>query len=1261
MDMAKRILTFVLVGLMVFLSVPFVQAEGAGNYKIDWLVEKNYVQGRDGGKLDLEKTITRAEFTKMVLVATGELEFAQAFSAGGIFIDVPADHWAAAIINYASQKGYIKGHLDGTFKPDDNITFEEAITILTRLNKEFVEPDHASEYWAQPYIDFANQVGILADVNISSYKDDVVRQHAFEMVYNEIEVKESFARAEEAKKEADKKAEEAKKEADKKAEEAKKEADKKDQEKKNDQAKKDRDDDYYNPPYWPGNDYWDGPTYDPEVNPSPTPTPEPGPSPEPGPTPQPPTPTPESDKYKITIAEGIKNGSVSANVAEAKEGDTVTLTVTPDTNYEVDKVTVTDAVATKSAENVYTFTMPGNDVSVTATFKAKTPEQPEDPQAEAKQAAIQAINELLNEANSLEKKENYQKVEGELKGGLDQAVQAAEDKIADKNATLAELTEAKDKLQEATDNIKAELAKIDKAEADKKAEKEQKAQEAAEEAVAALEKAVKDGAEITDDEITAAEGKIDQVTDPEKKADFENRLKAVKEAKAAADKKKADEAAEAARQAAADEAVKALEEKDIEKVTETEISDAQGKINQVTDNTEKQKLQTRLNTVITKKQAADEKKTEDEKKQAVVDAINTLIEESKSLKNDDYYNDAGKAKTAYENAVNDANEKIANKESVTLDELNTAKAGLKTAIDDLKTELARLKKADDDKKAEEAAEAERQAAADEALKKLEAKNGDVSDQEIADAKDLIDKVTNDAEKQKLQARLDEVKAAKAEADKKKAEEARQKQDVIDAINNLLADEETLKADSAYEKAGQAKTDYENAVTEARNKIANKETATLDELNAVKSTLEEAKNKLNTELERVKQEEAANKVTEIRVNSLDHKTKYKVCDDLSVENLTIEVTRVNGNKEIVPVTKEMVKGFNSASEVVSQTLTIKYAEQETTYTVEIESLAKGKTREALKNKFEALKASQDIDTSKTFNFSVAGNVTQEDFEKILAEELKTFEGSYLNAVIVGHRYQIGHKSTGSPGGPYEVVETTIDLDLNFTHTAAQETEINEYIDGVISELALSAKSEYKKVLAVHDYIITHAAYFLENGNNNNVATVQLENGQQYYTVNGVSVHSPYAITKHGQGVCQAYAGLFQKFMERLNIESYYVTGRVKGQGETGESAGDGHAWNKVKIGEKYYNIDLTWDDGLTDNRQQPAVSGNEDYEFFLKSDAFFEDSRIIDTVKDEKLKANVNYKGAPTGRLNNNQGSNSYEESDEFYNFYEEDLDYRPAA
>jgi hypothetical protein len=86
-------------------------------------------------------------------------------------------------------------------------------------------------------------------------------------------------------------------------------------------------------------------------------------------------PTPPPDTYSIAIGT-LSNGTISADLSEAGEGDTVTLTVTPSTGYQLKsgfpRVTKTGDTAaapeTVGGSGPYTFTMPGYDVTVSAEF-----------------------------------------------------------------------------------------------------------------------------------------------------------------------------------------------------------------------------------------------------------------------------------------------------------------------------------------------------------------------------------------------------------------------------------------------------------------------------------------------------------------------------------------------------------------------------------------------------------------------------------------------------------------------------------------------------------------------------------------------------------------------------------------------------------------------------------------------------------------------------------------------------------------------------
>lgn len=76
------------------------------------------------------------------------------------------------------------------------------------------------------------------------------------------------------------------------------------------------------------------------------------------------------------------------------------------------------------------------------------------------------------------------------------------------------------------------------------------------------------------------------------------------------------------------------------------------------------------------------------------------------------------------------------------------------------------------------------------------------------------------------------------------------------------------------------------------------------------------------------------VDSISIKTPAAKTEYKVGESLDVTGLTITVRYSDQSEQDIPVTAEMVTGFDSAQAAESQTLTITYQGMTTTYTVKI---------------------------------------------------------------------------------------------------------------------------------------------------------------------------------------------------------------------------------------------------------------------------------------------------------------------------------------
>lgn len=97
-------------------------------YAVNILAENFILNGYLDGTFKPEANITRGEFAKIIVSATDTLDS----SAASSFSDVSEDDWYYYYVSSAYKEGFITGYPDGTFRPNDNITRADICTIVSR-------------------------------------------------------------------------------------------------------------------------------------------------------------------------------------------------------------------------------------------------------------------------------------------------------------------------------------------------------------------------------------------------------------------------------------------------------------------------------------------------------------------------------------------------------------------------------------------------------------------------------------------------------------------------------------------------------------------------------------------------------------------------------------------------------------------------------------------------------------------------------------------------------------------------------------------------------------------------------------------------------------------------------------------------------------------------------------------------------------------------------------------------------------------------
>lgn len=136
----------------------------------------------------------------------------------------------------------------------------------------------------------------------------------------------------------------------------------------------------------------------------------------------------------------------------------------------------------------------------------------------------------------------------------------------------------------------------------------------------------------------------------------------------------------------------------------------------------------------------------------------------------------------------------------------------------------------------------------------------------------------------------------------------------------------------------------------------------------------------------------------------------------------------------------------------------------------------------------------------------------------------------------------------------------EVEAKYRTTKEQETYIQTEVNNIIQTIIKDNMSDYDKVYAINQYLVNRFSY--DNTLVNNNAYLALINNTT---------------------TCQGYAMTAYKLFKAAGIETRIVLGQLNGIN---------HGWNLVKINGMWYQIDVTNNDYVGENR------------YFLRSDSFF---------------------------------------------------------
>lgn len=137
--------------------------------------------GDDQGNMQLDRTVTRAEFITMAVKSSPNGDQVGESSTSP-YPDVPYTHWAAGFVEAGVAAGLITGYSDGTFRPSNQITLAEGVTIVLQL-LGYGSEDFSGAY-PTPQMALYHSLKLDRGLNAQSSSTVLSRHDAMYLFYN---------------------------------------------------------------------------------------------------------------------------------------------------------------------------------------------------------------------------------------------------------------------------------------------------------------------------------------------------------------------------------------------------------------------------------------------------------------------------------------------------------------------------------------------------------------------------------------------------------------------------------------------------------------------------------------------------------------------------------------------------------------------------------------------------------------------------------------------------------------------------------------------------------------------------------------------------------------------------------------------------------------------------------------------------------------------------------------------------------------------
>ena len=109
------------------------------------------------------------------------------------YSDLLSSHWAYSGIKICYDRGIMIGYPDGTFGPEETVTWSHAVTIAARVHSAYYgnplnAAENAGEYWYTPYYEYCVKYRLLPDgtPSLGTYDESGIRRYDLAYIFSRL-------------------------------------------------------------------------------------------------------------------------------------------------------------------------------------------------------------------------------------------------------------------------------------------------------------------------------------------------------------------------------------------------------------------------------------------------------------------------------------------------------------------------------------------------------------------------------------------------------------------------------------------------------------------------------------------------------------------------------------------------------------------------------------------------------------------------------------------------------------------------------------------------------------------------------------------------------------------------------------------------------------------------------------------------------------------------------------------------------------------